>query len=79
LSNRTVIFRDSVQLRVVNRSADRLLVALDGQRNLQFGTEAPVKITLARQRLPLAQRADYAHFSVVRTKLNWGGGFAERK
>jgi NAD+ kinase len=79
LSNRTVIFRDSVQLKVVNRSKDRLLVALDGQRNLMFGQDAPVKISLARQRLPLAQRADYAHFAVVRTKLNWGGGFAERK
>ncbi len=80
LSNRTVIFRDKVQLRVVNRSlGSRLLVALDGQRNLRFGTEAPVKICLARQRLLLAQRSDYAHFSVVRTKLNWGGGFAERK
>ncbi len=79
LSNRTVIFRDSVQLRVVNRSKDRLLVALDGQRNLMFGQDAPVKISLAKQRLPLAQRSDYAHFSVVRTKLNWGGGSIERK
>jgi NAD+ kinase len=79
LSNRTVIFRDSVQLRVVNRSKERLLVALDGQRNLMFGQDAPVKISLAKPRLPLAQRPDYAHFSVVRTKLNWGGGFAERK
>ncbi len=79
LSNRTVIFRDSVQLKVVNRSKGRLLVAIDGQRNLQFGQDAPVRISLARQRLPLAQRADYAHFSVVRTKLNWGGGFAERR
>ena len=79
LSNRTVIFRDSVELKVVNRSKGRLLVALDGQRNLQFGQDAPVKISLARQRLPLAQRADYEHFSVVRTKLNWGGGFAERR
>jgi NAD+ kinase len=79
LSNRTVIFRDSVQLKVVNRSKGRLLVALDGQRNLQFGQDAPVKISLARQRLPLVQRADYSHFSVVRTKLNWGGGLAERR
>jgi NAD+ kinase len=79
LSNRTVIFRDSVQLKVVNRSKGRLLVALDGQRNLRFGQDAPVRISLARQRLPLAQRADYSHFSVVRTKLIWGGGFAERR
>jgi NAD+ kinase len=79
LTNRTVIFPDTVQLNVVNRSrASRLLVAVDGQRNLKFGTDAPVRISLARQRLPLAQRSDYEHFAVVRTKLAWGGGYVER-
>lgn len=80
LSNRSIIFRDNVRLRVYNRSADsRLLVAMDGQRNLKVGTRSPVEITIAKQRLPLAQRADYSHFSVVRTKLKWSGGFADKK
>ncbi len=80
LSNRTIIFRDSVKLRVFNRSPDSsLLVAMDGQRNLKVGTRSPVEITIARQRLPLAQRAGYEHFAVVRTKLKWSGGFVEKK
>jgi NAD+ kinase len=80
LSNRTIIFRDSVKLRVFNRSPDsRLLVAMDGQRNLKVGTLSPVEITIARRRLPLAQRAGYEHFAVVRTKLKWSGGFVEKK
>lgn len=80
LSNRAIIFRDSVKLRVVNRTADsRLLVAMDGQRNLKVSARSPVEITVAKARLPLAQRANYSHFSVVRTKLKWSGGFAERR
>lgn len=75
LSNRAVIFRDSVRLRVYNRSSSsRLLVAMDGQRNLKVSTH-PVEISVAKIRLPLAQRPKYSHFSVVRTKLNWSGGF----
>lgn len=78
LSNRSIIFRDSVRLRVFNRSDDsRLLVAMDGQRNMKVGPSA-VEISIAKVRLPLAQRADYSHFSVVRTKLNWSGAFAEK-
>ena len=37
-----------------------------------------ITIVLAKQRLPLAQRKDYSHFAVVRTKLKWSGGAAER-
>ncbi len=80
LSNRSIIFRDHVKLRVFNRSADsRLLVAMDGQRNLKVGTRSPVEISVAKLRLPLAQRPDYSHFSVVRTKLKWSGGFVEKR
>ena len=79
LSNRSIIFREGVKLRVFNRSEDsRLLVAADGQRNLRVSASSPVEITIARARLPLAQRADYSHFSVVRTKLKWSGGFVEK-
>jgi len=79
LSNRSIIFRESVRLRVYNRSDDsRLLVAMDGQRNLKVSASSPVEITVAPIRLPLAQRADYSHFAVVRTKLKWSGGFIEK-
>ena len=80
LSNRSIIFRESVRLRVFNRSPTaRLLVAMDGQRNLQVGAQSPVEISVAQLRLPLAQRADYSHFSVVRTKLKWSGGFVDKR
>ena len=68
-----------MKIRVFNRSVDsRLLVAADGQRNLRVSAHSPVEITVAKARLPLAQRADYSHFSVVRTKLKWSGGFVEK-
>ncbi|PTX96454.1 NAD(+)/NADH kinase [Opitutus sp. ER46] len=78
LSNRSIIFRDTVRIRVFNRSdSSRLLVAMDGQRNLKVSANA-VEISMAKQRLPLVQRPDYSHFTVVRTKLNWSGAFAEK-
>lgn len=80
LSNRSIIFRENVKLRVFNRSAaSRLLVAMDGQRNLKVSARSPVEISMAKLRLPLAQRADYSHFAVVRTKLKWSGGFVEKR
>ena len=79
LSNRSIIFRDTVKLRVCNRSAGAsLLVAIDGQRHLGTCTDAPVRISIARQRLPLAQHVDYAHFAVIREKLKWSGGFSDK-
>ena len=78
LSNRSIIFREGVRLRVLNRSASsRLLVAMDGQRDLKVGVGSPIEITISRLKLPLAQRVDYSHFSVVRTKLKWSGALGE--
>jgi NAD+ kinase len=79
LSNRTIIFRDTVNLRIVNRTEDaRLLVAMDGQRN-SVVTGGAIEITLAPRRISLVQPRNYSHFAVMRTKLKWSGGFAERK
>ena len=80
LSNRTVILRENVHLRVQNRTTGaRLLVAVDGQRHLAARPDLPVRISIARQRLSLAHMVDYSHFAVVRAKLRWSGGFAEKK
>ncbi len=77
LSNRSIIFRADIRLRVFNRMGhSRLLVAVDGQRNLTFCEGAPVEISNSPLKLPLAQRVDYSHFSVVRTTLIWSGGAA---
>ncbi len=79
LSNRTIIFRDHVKLRVVNRTEGaRLLVAMDGQRN-SVVTGGSIDISLAPRRLALVQPRGYSHFAVMRSKLKWSGGRADKK
>jgi NAD+ kinase len=79
LSNRTIIFRENIKLRVTNcLSESELLVALDGQRKLMTSQAYPVEISLADITLPLALKLDHSHFAVLRTKLKWSGGYAER-
>jgi NAD+ kinase len=80
LTNRTIIFRDTVKLRVLNRSKGaRLLVGIDGHAEMRASADQPVDISIAGVRLALAQRKGYSHFAVMRTKLKWSGGVAERK
>ena len=79
LSNRSIIFRQGIKLRVYNCSeGGRLLVAMDGQRNLKVGVDSPILISVSRHTLPLAQRLDYSHFAVVRAKLQWSGTAIEK-
>lgn len=78
LSNRSIIFRDDVRIQVFDRTDERLLVAMDGQRNLVTCDTSPIEISLSKKRVLLAQRRGFEHFSVVRTKLKWSGGYAER-
>ncbi|MCM2275223.1 MAG: NAD(+)/NADH kinase [Candidatus Didemnitutus sp.] len=79
LSNRSIIFRDTVKLRVVNRTDDaRLLVAMDGQRN-SVVTGSSIEVSLAPRRLALAQPKTYSHFAVMRSKLKWSGGLTEKR
>jgi NAD+ kinase len=80
LSNRSIIFRQDVKLRIVNRSPDApLLVALDGQRHPGIKRNEVVEVAISQLRLPLVQAENYSHFNVVRTKLRWSGGLVERK
>lgn len=79
LSNRSIILRAGVKLVVRSLdSASTLLVSIDGQSGARVTGGRPIAITLAAERLPLVQRRDYAHFSVVRSKLNWSGAVAIR-
>jgi len=79
LSNRTIIFRENISLKVTNCLPDsELLVALDGQRNLMTSRTYPVEIRLAEMTVPLALKLDHSHFAVLRSKLKWSGGYAER-
>jgi NAD+ kinase len=80
LSNRTIIFRNDVKLRVVNCTAgSRLLVAMDGQRNMVVTEGMPVEISVDARTLALAQRRDYSHYEVMRAKLKWSGGLTAKK
>ncbi|HEY8931806.1 MAG TPA: NAD(+)/NADH kinase [Rariglobus sp.] len=79
LSNRSIILRAGVKLSVRNLDPKAtLLVTMDGQHDHRVADGRSITITLAEERLPLVQRRDYAHFSVVRSKLNWSGGVVER-
>lgn len=80
LSNRTIIFRDDVKLTVINCTAgSRLLVAMDGQRNMVVTEGSPVEVSISPRTLALAQRRAYSHFEVMRAKLKWSGGLLEKK
>jgi NAD+ kinase len=80
LSNRTIIFRDSVKLRVHSKSPGRkAFISVDGQGTLKAGFNEPISIEIAKVTLPLAQPRGYSHFAVVRTKLKWSGGAIERE
>lgn len=77
LSNRSIIFRSDVCLKVYNRTSHaKLTVLVDGQRTHQADPDTPVRISISSLRLPLIQRCDYSHFAVLRSKLGWNGGVA---
>lgn len=74
LSNRSVIFRAGVKLRVESRTKDsRILVAMDGQRNLFTVGDRAIEVGVAARKLTLVQKPGYRHFEVVRSKLSWSG------
>lgn len=74
LSNRSVILRGGVRLRIESRMHDsQLLVAMDGQRNLFTCAGRAIEIAVAGQRLTLVQKPGYEHFEVLRSKLGWSG------
>ena len=78
LTNRSIIFRDNVKLRVHNRTVGtNVLVGIDGHLDLKALTDDAIDISVAGVRLPLAQQRGYSHFAVVRTKLKWSGGAVE--
>jgi NAD+ kinase len=80
LSNRSIILRQDVPLRIHNRTPDSpLLVALDGQRHPGIRQSEVVEVSISKLRVPLVQAENYSHFTVVRTKLKWSGGLVDRR
>jgi len=65
---------------VHNRSfASRVLVAIDGHGQLRAGADEPINISVSNVCFPLVQPQGFSYFSVVRSKLKWSGGAAERE
>jgi len=81
LSNRAIIFRAGVRLRVrnVSDSSEGLVLAADGRALPAPAFAETIEITLGAPRLRLIQRRDHSHFSIVRTKLKWSGAAAEKR
>ncbi len=80
LSNRTIVFKDTVKLSVINCTpGSRLLVAMDGQRNRTVVKGTSIEVTIAKRQLALIHRRDYRHFGVMRAKLKWSGGLTDKK
>ena len=79
LSNRTIVFKDTVKLSIRNCSTgSRLLVALDGQRNRGV-VKGSIEVAIAKKHLKLVHRSEYSHFGVMRAKLKWSGGLTDKK
>lgn len=81
LSNRAIIFRAGVTLRVRNlsESSPGLVVAADGRALPPPLPGADLVISLSPRPLRLIQRRDHSHFAVVRAKLRWSGGASDAK
>ncbi len=81
LSNRSIIFRAGVRLRVRNLSENAcdLVIAADGRARPAPAAGDAIEISLSPRRLRLIQRRHHSHFAVVRTKLSWSGGAAADK
>ncbi len=81
LSNRAIIFRTGVRLRVRNVSdaGDGLVLATDGRALPSPAFSETIEITLDAPRLRLIQRRDHSHFAIVRAKLKWSGAAAEKR
>jgi NAD+ kinase len=81
LSNRAIIFRAGVRLRVrdVSEAGDGLVLAADGRPLRSPAAGEAIEISLAGPRLRLIQRRDHSHFALVRAKLKWSGAAAEKR
>ena len=81
LSNRAIIFRAGVRLRVrnVSETGGGLAIATDGRALPAPALHETIEITLGTPRLRLIQRRDHSHFAIVRAKLKWSGSAVDKR
>ena len=73
LSNRTVIFPDGVNLKAYCQDAEaQTQIAVDGQMHAESNSSLPIYLSIHPTKLSLLYLSNYAHFDVLRNKLNWG-------
>jgi NAD+ kinase len=79
LSNRSIIFRQGIKPARLStaQKARACWLPWTVSATSRSASVLPIEISVSKLTLPLAQRLDYSHFAVVRTKLKWSGGAAE--
>ena len=74
LTNRPLVLPDSVNVRVVLKSANQdVHITLDGQAERPLGAEDVVEAKKARSHIRLIRSPFKTYFELLRTKLRWGG------
>lgn len=72
LSNRSVIFPDNTSLKVYCPDKQATpQVAIDGKIKWEAVDAFPLEIRIAKETIPILQDNHYAHFEIIRSKLNW--------
>ena len=73
LGNRSVIFDSHNPIEVFfDDSPTQPLITIDGKTKFELKAISSIKITLSKRQFKLIQNSNNSHFSVVRSKLNWG-------
>lgn len=72
LSNRSVVFPPSSELRVICRSRSSIpLLSLDGEEQDADLHNKPLTVRTLDKKLPLIEECGHDHFATIRAKLDW--------
>ena len=71
LSNRSLVFDSETKLEIRVKNPNSILIQ-DGNI-ISSWTQQPLKIEVAPQTVKFVRPAGHSHFSILRTKLGWGG------
>jgi NAD+ kinase len=72
LTNRPIVLPGHDRIEVILRSAQQVMLTLDGQVGVELEEDDAVEIRQAAARIRLARFPHKDFFSVLRTKLKWG-------
>jgi NAD+ kinase len=78
LTNRPMVLDDAARVEVVLRSNEDVSVTLDGREGVTLLNGDLVRIRRSANRIMLARVSGRTYFDVLRSKLHWGAGAAEK-